>query len=88
MQKIVKTTPRAINGKNWPEDEWVPVKSRNVVKIRWGMVLSVEFKKGQRYQYRCVPRDVWMALMNAPSHGEFLHDHVIGKFKYSSGDAP
>jgi hypothetical protein len=87
MKKTVKRLAKTING-GWPEGEWVKVNSRNLVAVRWGPVMSIEFKNEHVYHYRGVPRRLWLKLMDAASHGEFFHDHVKDKFKYTSGDAP
>ncbi len=49
-------------------------------------LLEVEFRNGWIYEYDDVPRDVHAALMAAPSHGRYLHQHVVDA--YLTGEVP
>lgn len=40
-------------------------------------VLEVQFRNGWIYQYKDVPESVYLALMNAPSHGKYLKRHIV-----------
>ena len=41
--------------------------------------LTVEFHNGRRYRYSGVDAKKADSFAKAPSRGEFLHDHLIGK---------
>lgn len=61
------------------------VDSGNIYRIGYDpeiRVLEVEFKgNGQRYRYRDVPEDVYVALYESPSKGSFLAKHIKGRFE-------
>jgi hypothetical protein len=70
-----------------------PVESSNIQAIGYDpqtRVMEVEFGRdvypgyphNRVYQYFEVPSEVHQALMNAPSHGEFLYEHVAYEFSY------
>jgi hypothetical protein len=40
--------------------------------------LHVEFKNGSVYEYNGVPAHEHQALVNAPSVGSYLHQHIKG----------
>jgi len=44
-------------------------------------ILEIEFKSGWVYQYYSVPLEIYDALMNAPSHGRFLHQFIKNKYR-------
>ncbi len=55
----------------------VPVQSSNLNRVGYdGGVLVIEFKSGGVYEYDDVLRDVFDALMAAPSHGKYFHRHI------------
>lgn len=39
-------------------------------------ILEIEFAHGAVYRYLEVPREVWLALLQAPSKGRHFHRHV------------
>lgn len=47
------------------------------------LVLEVEFNDGSVYQYHDVPNTVYEGLMDADSHGEYLHEWVKGEYDYT-----
>lgn len=62
------------------------VSSSNVASVGYDVetqTLEVEFQNGAVYQYYDVPSSVYEAFMSAPSHGQFLHYHIKGYYRYS-----
>jgi lysyl-tRNA synthetase class 2 len=43
--------------------------------------LEIEFHGGGVYQYLNVPEMVYAALMNAPSKGRYLNDHIKNRYQ-------
>ncbi|SEH40107.1 KTSC domain-containing protein [Tardiphaga sp. OK245] len=46
-------------------------------------VLTVEFKKGERYEYFDVPETVFEAMKAASSKGQYHAQNVKNKFRYA-----
>jgi hypothetical protein len=46
------------------------------------MILEVEFKKGEIYQYYSIPSAIYYALMSASSHGSYLKENIEGNYRY------
>jgi len=44
--------------------------------------LEVEFHNGRRYVYEDVPHTMFSRMLNADSHGDFLHQELRGVFKH------
>ena len=63
--------------------QMTPVVSSNIHSIGYeNSTLYVRFHSGSLYAYYHVPESIYIGLMNAPSHGHFLHKHVKGHFSY------
>lgn len=63
-----------------------PVSSSNLHSVGYDpevRVLEVEFHHGGIYQYFGVPAAVYSSLMNAGSHGGYLHRHVKDIYPYA-----
>lgn len=63
-----------------------PVTSTNVSEIGYdevSRVLEIAFVSGAVYQYFDVPRQVFDALMQAPSVGQYLNNNVKGYYRYA-----
>ena len=45
--------------------------------------LEVEFLNGRIYQYYGVPNNLHDQLMQAPSKGQFFHNHVRNSYPFS-----
>ena len=61
------------------------VSSTDVASIGYDPVsrtLEVEFRSGGLYDYLDVPENSFHQLMNAPSKGRFLNDHVKPRFRF------
>lgn len=61
------------------------VVSSNIKSIGYdlqAMILEIEFKNGHVYQYSGVPGNIYQALMNAQSHGTYLHQFVMNRYPY------
>ncbi|MBW2984066.1 KTSC domain-containing protein [Candidatus Woesearchaeota archaeon] len=59
-----------------------PVISSNLISVGYdeeAKTLEIEFKNGV-YQYLNVPRNVYDALMQAPSKGRHFHGFIRDKF--------
>ena len=67
----------------------IPVISSNVVSIGYkdkNKELFVTFKNGS-YVYTEVPKTEFEGLLNAPSKGKYIHQHIKGYYPYSRIDA-
>ena len=63
--------------------ERTKVNSSNIDSIGYdenNKVLEIEFKSGGVYQYANVPKDIFVALIKASSHGNFFHARIKDKF--------
>ncbi len=63
-----------------------PVTSSNIQSIGYdpeSSILEVEFNDGSVYQYFAVPETEYEGLMNASSHGTYLHANIKGRYSYS-----
>jgi hypothetical protein len=73
-----------------PSFEHVSVRSSNISSIGYDpqkKTLEVRFRDGAVYQYFDVPAYLHSELMNASSHGKFLHRYIInGNFAYRKLD--
>ncbi|KAF3997763.1 KTSC domain-containing protein [Glaciimonas immobilis] len=49
-----------------------------------GSKLTVKFKRGGTYSYDGVPKATFDKLLESDSTGEYLHDHIIGKYKHAA----
>jgi hypothetical protein len=66
--------------------EMIFVDSSNIEAIGYddgAQELHVRFLTGETYVYSGVPREVFDAMMNAPSKGSFLNREVKGVYVYS-----
>jgi hypothetical protein len=55
------------------------VSSSNIVSIGYDpnvLILEIEFKGGDVYQYFQIPQQIFERLMGAKSHGRFLHAYI------------
>jgi hypothetical protein len=43
-------------------------------------ILEVEFRNGWIYEYDDVPPLVYQELMDAQSHGRYLHQNIVDKY--------
>ncbi len=63
----------------------VSVSSSNISSIGYDpetQVLEIEFHDGSIYQYDGVPQSVYEGLMNASSHGQYLHQHIKDRYSH------
>lgn len=63
-----------------------PVQSSNIASIGYdqaSQTLEVEFLNGGVYQYFGVPLNIYQGIMAASSHGEYLAQHIKGRYRYS-----
>jgi len=63
----------------------IPVKSSNIKAVGYNelkMKLRVEFKSGGTYEYKDVPRKVWMDFIESKSLGKYFFSHIKGKYSY------
>ena len=60
------------------------VKSSNIEAVGFNelkMLLRVEFKSGGTYEYKNVPRKVWMDFIKSKSLGKFFYKNIRDKYK-------
>lgn len=60
------------------------VESSNVNKVGYdetAQILQVEFKNGGVYRYKAVPKDMYDAMLTAPSIGSFIAKCIKGYFE-------
>jgi hypothetical protein len=65
------------------------VESAVVTSIRYDnntRALDITFTSGETYRYSNVPRDIYVALLDAESKGEFFNDRVKGVFPFTKVD--
>lgn len=63
----------------------IPVESSNISSIGFdedSNTLEIEFHNGGVYQYFDVPLQVYEALMEAGSKGQFLAQNIKGNYRY------
>jgi hypothetical protein len=63
----------------------INVSSSNISSIGYepeSQVLEIEFHDGSIYQYDGVPQSVYEGLMNASSHGQYLHQHIKDRYPH------
>jgi hypothetical protein len=67
--------------------EWQSTpESSNLARIGFDeetSVLKVEFKNGSLYDYFDVPQNIFEAMRNAPSKGQYLAQEIKGRFRYA-----
>ena len=66
--------------------DMIYVDSSNIEAIGYDEItqeLHVRFLSGAMYVYYNIPREIYDAIMNAPSKGSFLNREVKGAFEYS-----
>jgi hypothetical protein len=62
------------------------VQSTVMTSIRYdneARALDITFTSGETYRYSNVPRDIYVALLDAESKGEFFNDHVKDIFPFA-----
>jgi len=62
-----------------------PVTSSNLLSVGYDSasnILEIEFKDGGVYHYSGVPENTYTGIMNAPSKGIYLNQHVKGRHQY------
>jgi hypothetical protein len=65
------------------------VQSTVMTSIRYdnkARALDITFTSGETYRYSDVPRDIYVALLDAESKGEFFNDRVKGVFPFTKVD--
>ena len=63
----------------------IHVNSSNIESIGYensSQTLEISFINSGIYQYYGVPYDIYQGLMNADSHGRFLHQYIKNNFSY------
>lgn len=61
------------------------VESSNLASVGYDAeneILEVEFNHGGIYQYFDVPKNVYMELMNADSHGVYFSANIRNDYEY------
>ena len=63
----------------------VKVESSNIAAVGYDTSfgnLIVEFKNGNKYQYKKLPYELYENLLQAESKGRFVNENIKGKFEY------
>jgi len=63
--------------------DYVTVISGNIQAVGWDSppnTLYVKFKAGTQYAYVGVPKNIFDALLKAPSKGQFFAKHIRDKY--------
>jgi 1,2-phenylacetyl-CoA epoxidase PaaB subunit len=63
-------------------ERWT-VKSSTIRAIGYDQrrkTLQVEFKNGRAYHYLDIPREIYIAFVNAASHGAFFNRFIRNKY--------
>jgi len=61
------------------------VQSSNIHSVGYDenlQILEIVFKSSGIYEYYGVPKNVYRGLIEAPSKGKFLNEHIKGKYGY------
>ena len=69
--------------------QFIPLQSRMILGVRYHeqtQEMDVVFQAGGTYRYKRVPRSVYEGLLNAESHGQYMHKTVMGKYDYERLD--
>ena len=57
------------------------VQSSAMSRVEWsGGTLTIWFAQGKPYNYYGVPESVYLALLQAPSKGEYFNDHIRDRY--------
>ena len=62
------------------------VVSSNIAEVGYdeqSHTLEVLFKNGRVYQYVAGPMQECKGLLNASSHGQYLNQHIKGRYRYA-----
>ncbi len=62
-----------------------PVSSTSIHSVGYEpkkQVLEIEFQSGEVYDYFDVPREVYVDLMHADSHGQYFIQHIRDEYRY------
>ncbi|HEX5890679.1 MAG TPA: KTSC domain-containing protein [Pyrinomonadaceae bacterium] len=65
--------------------DFTPVKSQMILGVRYNKQtyeLDIVFRTGDKYRYKNVPKFVFDGLMNAESHGQYMHKRILGRYEY------
>ncbi len=60
-----------------------------ILGIRYNEALQdmdIIFRTGEKYRYKNVPRSIYDELMNAESHGQYMHKKILGRYDYERFD--
>ena len=69
--------------------DFTPVKSRMILGVRYNeqtFELDIVFRTGDKYRYKNVPLFVYEGLINSTSLGQYMHQKVLGRFKFERLD--
>ena len=69
--------------------DFTPVKSQMILGVRYNKQtyeLDIVFRTGDKYRYKNVPKFVYDGLMNAESHGQYMHKRILGRYEYERLD--
>ena len=64
---------------------FIPLESSMILGIRYDerlRDLDIVYRTGEKYRYKNVPRSVYDELMSAESHGQFMHQKILGRYEF------
>ena len=64
----------------------IPVSSSNIASVGYSQeneILTVEFIRGEQYEYYDVPEYIYRELMSASSHGSYFNMNIRNAFSYN-----
>ena len=67
-----------------PDQEWVPVSSRNIDAVSYdkdSQTLSVRFNSGRTYSYAGVQANLVTEMLQSPSVGRFFRENIRGAYQ-------
>ena len=69
--------------------KFISVNSRMILGVRYNAKtreMDIVFRTGEKYRYKRVPRAVYDELISADSHGQYMHQRVLGHYDYERLD--
>lgn len=48
--------------------------------------MDVVFRTGDKYRYKRVPQEEYEGLLEADSHGQYMHKNILGHYEYERFD--
>ncbi|HKR13684.1 MAG TPA: KTSC domain-containing protein [Pyrinomonadaceae bacterium] len=71
------------------ESKYTALDSEMLVAVRYNEAarhLDVIFRTGDKYRYKGVPPLEYAGLMDAKSHGQYMHKRILNRYDYERLD--